>query len=516
MASRPEGQRIWYTHATLNDTFLEEEQTMTNRLLRLLIIGILLPTAVFAGTREDVLVQLNSGASTKGPENTKSWRIFFDACLEMTPTPTPAGEALTLRKVWPGMQDWAIVSDWASQNEHMENAFLESAKRALVGLPYGSEHVPDAYQEAGVVAEIGVDGSLQHFDFSYIATVQKACLWSTAETYRLFEAGETERAIRLLMSELIVLRKFCDRDFLKEQLTFMPMLGLALENTRDMFYNYREKVSSAQFRTFAKEWIPYLQTGPNRLLMPEGDRVVGEALLMELFKSNGDPDPAKFREVLTDVQARREPLTRFGAAKYWATISMIHRGRNDSMKRLNLIYDDWWRRWKMRAFHPQLKVDTALQRSNPVKYAAVNMIIRDIEALFSERDLLTTQINGTAVSAALCGYINHYSVYPSAIKKMYAQLLNRSSNLDYLRPLDLRTDAAWELYDYPVAGFHYRRINKDTKIQTLVGDVTVNKGECLLYGVSQNNEDDRGLNAGEDAIIWPPLKTLERNAGMLD
>ncbi|MGY8753005.1 MAG: hypothetical protein ACKVIO_03830, partial [Phycisphaerales bacterium] len=271
---------------------------MTNRLLRLLIIGILLPTAVFAGTREDVLVQLNSGASTKGPENTKSWRIFFDACLEMTPTPTPAGEALTLRKVWPGMQDWAIVSDWASQNEHMENAFLESAKRALVGLPYGSEHVPDAYQEAGVVAEIGVDGSLQHFDFSYIATVQKACLWSTAETYRLFEAGETERAIRLLMSELIVLRKFCDRDFLKEQLTFMPMLGLALENTRDMFYNYREKVSSAQFRTFAKEWIPYLQTGPNRLLMPEGDRVVGEALLMELFKSNGDPDPAKFREVL--------------------------------------------------------------------------------------------------------------------------------------------------------------------------------------------------------------------------
>ena len=42
------------------------------------------------------------------------------------------------------------------------------------------------------------------------------------------------------------------------------------------------------------------------------------------------------------------------------------------------------------------------------------------------------------------------------------------------------------------------------------------KDECLLYGVSQNNEDDRGLNAGEDAIMWPPLKTLERNAGLLD
>jgi len=38
----------------------------------------------------------------------------------------------------------------------------------------------------------------------------------------------------------------------------------------------------------------------------------------------------------------------------------------------------------------------------------------------------------------------------------------------------------------------------------------------LLYSVSQNNEDDRGLSAGDDIIIWPPLKSLERNAGLLD
>ncbi|MDG1137768.1 MAG: hypothetical protein P8N28_05840, partial [Phycisphaerales bacterium] len=287
---------------------------MINRQLQLLFIGLLCSSTVFAGTREDVLTKLNAGASTKGSEDTKSWRMFFDACLEMTAV--PSGGKLAMGNVWPGMKNWSTVSGWASQNEHMEHAFLQSAKRALIGLPYGSENVPDAYIEAGIVAEIGVDGSLQHFDFSYIEMVQKACLWSSAETYRLFEAGETERAIRLLMSELIVLRKFCDRDFLKEQLTFMPMLGVALENTRDMFYNYRETVSSVQFRTFAKEWIPYLQTGPNRLLMPEGDRVVGEALVMDLFQVNGDPDPAKFREVLTDVQASREPLTRFGAAKY--------------------------------------------------------------------------------------------------------------------------------------------------------------------------------------------------------
>jgi hypothetical protein len=37
-----------------------------------------------------------------------------------------------------------------------------------------------------------------------------------------------------------------------------------------------------------------------------------------------------------------------------------------------------------------------------------------------------------------------------------------------------------------------------------------------LYSVSHNNEDDRGLSARDDIIIWPPLKFLERNIGFLD
>jgi hypothetical protein len=494
----------------------ERNPLMHHRIKIVVLLCTILSSAALAGSREDVIAKLNSSSSTEGTENVKSWRLLFDGCLEITAPPKPLSDDFNMNTVWPGMEGWSEVAAWSAHNEHMERVFIESAKRVLVGLPYGGEHVPNAYQEAGIVAEIGVDGNLHTFDFSYVDVVKVASLWATSESYRLFEQGSTDRAIKLLMSQLIVLRKFCDREFLKEQLIFMPMLADALKNTRDMFYNYREQVTSIQFRTIAKEWIPFLQTGSNRLLMPEGDRVVGEALVRELFKANGEPDPAKFREILTDVQADREPITRFGAAKYWGLIAKVHRGRDDSLNRLNLIYDDWWRRWKMRTFHPQLLIDTELQKSNPVKYAAVNLIIRDIKELFLQRDLLTTQINGTAVSAALCGYINHYKVYPSAIKKMYAQLLNRSSNLDYLRPLDLRSESDWELYSYPVGAFHYRKIQKDTNVFTLLGNVVVKSGECLLYSVSTDNEDNRGLNVGEDIIIWPPLKTLERNAGLLD
>jgi hypothetical protein len=341
-------------------------------------------------------------------------------------------------------------------------------------------------------------------------------VWATAELYRLFDAGENERAIQLLMSELIVLRKFCDREFLKEQLAFMPMLGDALANTRDMFYTYRESITTPEFRFFARDGIPYIRTDSTRLTMPEGDRFVGEALLSNLFNSIGGADSEQFKLIMTDIQSSQEPLSRFGAAKYWEAIATLHLGRDDSVARLNKIYDDWWRRWKLRPFHPQLSVASEFKKSNPVKYAAVNLIIRDIQDLFLERDILATQINGTAVSAALCGYKNHYGVYPTSLKMMYAQLLHRANNLDYFRQLPLRTESDWDLYTYPVGPLHYRKIETKTKIRALADVVFVKAGECLLYSESLDNEDDRGLDVREDTIFWPPIKTLQRNAGQLN
>ena len=479
-----------------------------------LCLGLLLTTTVLADSRKDVLDILNQSASVIGSEDAKSWRIFFDACLEITPRPMTTGNPLSMNTVWPGMVQWQEVAMWAAQNEHMEAAFLESAKRALVGLPYGSEEVPANYLEHGIVAEIGVDGQLHRLDFGYINMVKLACLWATAETYRLFEAGETDRAIQLTLSELVLLRKFCDREFLKEQLTFMPMLGDALSNTRDFFYTYRESIATTKFRSIAKEAIPYLRTDPTRLLMPDGDRVVGVAIIKDLFDTVGTADPDKFREILTDIQSVLEPLTRFGAARHWEEIALkYHQGRDNSVKRLNLIYDDWWRRWKMRTFHPQLKLDTELRKSNAVKYAAVNLVIRDIQELFKQRDVLTAEINGTAVAAALCGYKNHYRVFPAAIKMLYAQLLHRSSNLDPMKSLMLPD---WTLYNAPVGPFRYRIIKEKTKIKVNLGYVWVDQNESLLYSVAIDDEDNRGLDTGTDMILWPPLKTLKRTAGLLD
>ena len=117
------------------------------------------------------------------------------------------------------------------------------------------------------------------------------------------------------------------------------------------------------------------------------------------------------------------------------------------------------------------------------------------------------------VAAALCGYKNHYRVFPAAIKMLYAQLLHRSSNLDPMKSLIIPD---WTLYNAPVGPFRYRIIKEKTKIKVNPGYVWVDQNESLLYSVAIDDEDNRGLDAATDMILWPPLKTLKRTAGWLD
>ena len=472
--------------------------------------------SVMADSRTTVIVKLNDGFAKDLSDDAKSWKGFFDACLKISPPPSPLSETFNMNTVWPNMVGWNAVSTWASQNEHMESVFIETTRHAIIGLPYGRENVPANYASQNVIADIGVDGSLNNYDFGYIQTVKLACLWATAESYVLFEEGQTERAMYLMMSEMIVLRKFCDREFLKEKITFMEMLSDALSNSRDMFYIYRADIEPTQFKRFSMHWIPNIRVGPTSLLMPGGDQILGEALLSDLFDSHGVADPKKFNNVLTQMQVEIEPLTGFGATRHWKKMAKDHRGSLDSEKRMRMIYDDWWRRWKLRFFHPMLSTPTQFENANAVSYAAVKMIVRDTEALFKERKTLLTQINGTIVSAALCGYYNQFGEYPSSIKKMYAQFLHRINNLDPMRKNEMRMDSDWELYIGPAGQFHYRLIEKSIKISTLRGNLSIESGECLLYGLSLNEENDRGLDSDLDTIIWPPLKSLERNAGLLN
>ena len=115
---------------------------MIQRLILCSCFCLLFAASAQAGTRGDVIEKLNHSPSTEGSDDTKSWRLFFDACLEITPPPAPVSEAFNMNTVWPEMANWSEVAEWSAQNEHMASVFIEYAKRDLTVLPYGSEYVP--------------------------------------------------------------------------------------------------------------------------------------------------------------------------------------------------------------------------------------------------------------------------------------------------------------------------------------------------------------------------------------
>ncbi len=74
---------------------------------------------VQADSRSDVLAKLNNSSSTKGSEDVKSWKIFFDGCLQITAPPKAISESFNMNTVWPGVEGWDALAAWAQTNEHM-------------------------------------------------------------------------------------------------------------------------------------------------------------------------------------------------------------------------------------------------------------------------------------------------------------------------------------------------------------------------------------------------------------
>lgn len=458
----------------------------------------------------DVLRKLNSDDTVKGTERSKSYPVLFDAYLELDPPPMEISDRFNIRTVSPKMPRWPSVSDWVESNPGMADAILACLKCNIIGLPYGVDEVKASYREAGLFAAVGADGSPHSTGFPYLNAMDVIATYGTAEIYRLFEAKQTDRALKLTVAYLWILRQLCDREFLDEKLRGITLLVEALANVRSTFYLYQDDITAEQFKRLAWFDLPQLRPDRNRLHIPEGDRVVSEALLDEVFDPRTEQaDPEKFADAFAEIQSADAPLTRFGAARRWRMIATVHGSLEASKDRLNLIYDDWWRRWRVQEYDRILDTETQFERTNPVRYAAVIHSIQDIQDVFAIRNLLIASVNGTAVSAGLCAYKVTFGKFPDDKEKTYGQYIRkRISDIDP--------------YDEDFGRLRYRILTGEESIDTLFGRLQLAEGQCLLYSRGPDHRDDRahrhsdvGVD-GSDYVFWPPMKTLAREQGRIN
>lgn len=452
-----------------------------------------------------VLNQLNDHDTVRGREQIKSYRVIFDAYLTLDPPPMEVGEGFNLTTIHAKMAKWDLVSSWAESNAGMTEAILQCKDRNVFGLPYTEGDADSVYDEAHLTAEIAVGGSLRRNEFQYIKAIDVIAAFATAEQIRFFEAGEVEKALDLGVAHLFLLRQLCDRRFLEEKLHSIQLLVDALSNMRDMFYVYFDRITPEQYTEIAWFDLPFLRPDRRMLLIPEGDKIISEALLDEVFDKKEQADEDLFAATFGGIQSRDAPLERFGAAKRWRMIAPIHSSLQASKDRLILIYDDWWRRWRVQQYDTILESETQFDRTNSVRYAAVIYSMQNIEDVFGVRNQLVAGVSGTIMAAGLSAYNKELGNYPDNQEKLYGQYIRKITDIDP--------------YDLEYGHLSYRRLEGRTALDTPNGRLWLKDGDGLLYALGEDNEDGRAAEHTDtgveyDLVLWPPIKALSREQGI--
>lgn len=475
------------------------------RILPLAAVAALCPAPDAGAQSPELLKGLNAPWALVA-EQGKSAKRIFTAYLDMTKPPEEVGTSFGQNTIYAGMEGFDKVAAWAEANASMGKALLEVQGCQVLGVPYGTQGIDARFVERGLVADVVKEGEVLVVRLPYLKAIETINAYVAADMYRLCEAGKFEDALTLGLAHLKLLRQGVDGTLYDEKAAFMTMLCDAFGVHRDVIYTYMDRMGADLLKRFATKEYPFLKPSDNerlkRIAMPEGDLLVGAEVLRGVFGADGQPDLEKFAAVFSGIQSESAPLTAFGASKRWSKIAGVHGSLEASEKKLKDVYDDWWRRWRMRPYDPMMTLPTELSRTNPVRYAAVVLVARDVESLFELRRRLTVEWCGTIMGTGLAAYRRQFETWPDKIEKAYTQFFPKRFDFDPY-------DKDYGRCDYLFLG------SKSKGIDTDFGRVEVTG--CVLYAKNGDNEPNgasRHAAGGksDDFVMWPALRAISRGA----
>lgn len=439
-------------------------------------------------------------------EKSKSWKGLLDAYVAMSAPPKEPGKGLGTLTTWPGMDGWDQVRDWAAANGEMAKAILAAQGAVTFAMPYGRTSVPPSYVEKGAYVGIGEGMGVAVADVAYLKPLATLNAFVAAEMYRLGGEKKFDEAFGLGLAWLRVLRQVADQHLLEEKAFAMESMCDVASLQRDVLQAFLDEVPAAVAKKYALSGYALVrpQDGERlrRLEMPEGDRVLAEALIMQLFDAQGQPEREVFVASMSDLQARREPLSRFGAARRWAEIADVHGSLDASRARLTSIYDDWWRRWRVRYYDALLDNPTVISRTNKMRYAMVLAMASDLDRVFALRQRLNAELNGTVLAFGLVAAYRDGGIWPRGLDQTYTQYTIKRFDFD-----------PWD----PSAGrWQYENLPSPRDIESEFGRVRISGG--VLYARGVDKEDGGAKKATNDGltgdfVAWPSLRVLSRAAG---
>ena len=380
--------------------------------------------------------KLNAHPSVAAPEEQTAWAVLAPALRSLSVPPDTA-TLLRQESVWPGMPEWEEVSAWAASAPDLRAAITEAAQRPIFGLKYGRDAVASEDAEAQFIVDLGAaDARLVLPTYPYLSAIGSMTVWTAAEAYRLVDAGEHEAALTLLLDELVVLRRLADREFMAEKEAAIRLLNSrpwCIPRCHVSFTGQR--VSRSFLMKLALHEIPTLRPGRESLFMPEHDQRLCARLCSQtpLMKALARPHEEEFPAVFTEVQvqATGRPLQRFGARRRWESLYEAQDSLEACLERLELIFDDWWRRWRSTDSDMMgrmlLNQQSQFELMNIARFAAIDAVIHDMTNLFEARQRLMMEVNATATAAGLAAYFVQRGVYPQELRLAFGITMDKSA-----------------------------------------------------------------------------------------
>jgi hypothetical protein len=308
-----------------------------------------------------------------------------------------------------------------------------------------------------------------------------------------------------------MLRQVAEQRMLDEKLVALQLMSSSLEAHRVFMADHQDKIPLEVLQSVALKGYPFVKPGDRdrlaRLELPEGDRTVVEDRIAALFNTEGQPDGDKFGQMMGAVQAKDEPLSRFGAVACWNQLASTHGSLDATRARLGEVYDDWWRRWRMRFYDSLVERPSEYSRLNKARYALISLLVGDLEAAFAMRLRVIEEINGTAVAAGLLGFrMDNGKQWPRDLGQIFPTYALKKMDMDP--------------YSRKYGSFMYRDVgDKPVGIDTPWGQVEAT-GACMWslggdHDDSNMNRHDAPAGGRGDLVIWPPPRQLAQKAGLI-
>ncbi len=452
------------------------------------------------------LNQLNVWLKNINSKN-RGCTVLWPAWVKATPMPGD-GSVPMPAEIWSGMTDWAAWQTWASQNGDLAKALKDARNALALGVAYGDVGVSAANQSKGLVALPG--SAMGEAAFPYLKAVRGLAAFAIVQMRALGDSGKYQEAFDVALDGLRMLRNAAEQRMASEQIVALSLLASSLEAHRVFMADHLDKIPHQVLQDVAKKGYPFLKAGDNerlkRLELPEGDRLVAEVSLGEVFTPSGQGDPEKFASAFGAMQSDSTPLTRFGAAAFWRKAAEMHGSLESTRERLGNVYDDWWRRWRMRFYDPLVEQPSEFSLVNPARYAAVRLLLSDLTRVFSLRLKVIAELDGSMDAAGLCAFRgDNGKQWPRDLAQIFPLYAMQKLNMDPFNKL--------------YGTFQYRNVGeKPQAIDTQWGQVIATG--ALLWSVGGDHEDGNfskhdppdGLG---DVVMWPPPRQLAQRAGLI-